>query len=153
MFVNAHRGYYTKFTIYNFKGVYKILSFFDTVLNIDRKTKLSVILYFMQNQSSANNNATKSDVNKIVKQSEKVLRQEILRVEEKVESLEERVGGLEEGQNRMERTLNKISTQLDGFVGRVDDLTTENVVGTNQMRNIKISVEDHEKRIKVLESS
>jgi len=100
----------------------------------------------MVNQSSANNNATKSDVNKIVKQSGKVLRQEILRVEERVENIEE-------GQKRMETTLNKISTQLDGFVGRVDDLTTENVIGTNHMRKIKINVEDHEKRIKALESS
>ena len=57
----------------------------------------------MVNQSSANNNATKSDVNKIVKQSEKVLRQEILRVGERVENIEE-------GQKRMETTLNKIST-------------------------------------------
>lgn len=136
-------------------------------MHIDRKAKLSVILYFMVNQSSANNYATKSDVNKIVKQSEKVLRQEILKVEEKVENLQDkvgglevRVGGLEEKVERVEERvisiegkIDRIAITLDGFVGRVDDLTTENVIGTNQMRKIKISVENHEKRIKVLESS
>ena len=100
----------------------------------------------MVNQSSANNNATKSDVNKIVKQSEKVLRQEILRVEEKVERVEERVLSIE-------GKIDRIAITLDGFVSRVDYLTTENVVGANQMREIKINVEDHEKRITVLESS
>lgn len=46
---------------------------------------------------------------------------------------------------RIDKKLDKIMNTLDGFVGVVDDLRTENVVGSSQLR-------DHEKRISKLES-
>ena len=94
--------------------------------------------------------ATKDDLKKLatkseLKRVEKSLRQEILKVDEKVERVEE-------SQERVEAKLDKISTQLDGFVGRVDDLTVENKVGANQIRELDVKVDGHEKRIKQLES-
>jgi len=76
----------------------------------------------------------------------RVLRGEILRVEERVEDIEE-------GQKRMEVTLNKISNQLDGFVGKVDNLTVENEIGANQIHELRGDVDSHEKRIAKIESS
>lgn len=67
----------------------------------------------------------------------RAVRQETLKVEERVENLEE-------GQMRIETTVNKISSQLDGFVGKVEDLELENIVGTKHYR-------DHEERIIKLE--
>ena len=107
----------------------------------------------MINQSSANNYATKSDVNKIVKQSEKVLRQEILRVEERVENVETRLSRVETKVNSIDNKLDRIAVTLDGFVGRVDNLTTDNEVGANQIHELQKNMEDHGKRIKILESS
>ena len=73
-----------------------------------------------------------------IRKGNKSLRQEILKVEIRVEDLEE-------GQQEIKKTLDNVQGTLDGFVGRVDDLTTENIVGANQFR-------DHEKRISKLES-
>ncbi len=104
--------------------------------------------------------ATISDVNKSAKNTERVLRDEILRVEEKVENIEERVGTIEESQSRLEEkvdkmgeTIEKISNQLDGFVGRVDDLTNDNEIGTEQIHELRDTVKDHGKRISKLEVS
>ncbi len=76
----------------------------------------------------------------------KSIRREILRVEEKVENLEE-------GQKRIEDVLGKMAKTLDGFVGRVDDLTVENEVGTHQIRKLQLQAEDHDKRLVQIESS
>lgn len=73
------------------------------------------------------------------KRTEKSLRGEILRVEEKVENLEE-------GQKDIKATLVKLQNTLDGFVGTVDNLRTENEVGAHQTREL-------EKRVTKLESS
>lgn len=81
-----------------------------------------------------------------IKKTQSSLRVEILKVKE-------RVGDISDSQKRSETTLNKISNQLDGFVGRVDDLTTDNVVGTNQIHELRDEAKDHEKRISKLESS
>lgn len=78
------------------------------------------------------------------KKSDKSLRGEILRVEEKVENLEE-------GQKRIEATVNRTASILDGFVGRVDNLTADNEVGANQTRDLRVQVDDHERRISRLE--
>lgn len=88
--------------------------------------------------------ATRDDLkkfatNKDLKKTEKNLRVEILKVEERVENLEE-------GQKRIEVTVNKISSQLDGFVGKVEVLEQENIIGTKHYR-------DHEERISKLEAT
>ncbi len=86
--------------------------------------------------------ATKTELKRV----EKVLRQEILRVEEKVENVEE-------GQEDIKVSLVKIQNTLDGFVGTVDNLRTDNVVGAHHTRELQVQVKEHEKRIKRLESS
>ena len=97
-----------------------------------------------------NSNQTKDlkrfATDKELKNVEKNLRREILRVEKKVESIQD-------GQEDVKGMLDKLQNTLDGFVGRVDDLTIENQVGTNQIRELQDQVEGHETRIKVLESS
>ena len=111
-------------------------------------------------KSSVNDPATKADVNKTVKSSEKVLRAEILRVEERLERVEGRLGNRIDGTEKklgdkidgVEVKLDKISNQLDGFVGRVDDLTNENEIGADQIHRLREDVKGHEKRIAKLES-
>ena len=89
----------------------------------------------LRNEIRKGDNALRAEM----KSGNKAIRQETLKVEERVENLEE-------GQKRMEKTINKISIQLDGFVGRVDDLTKDNEVGTEHYR-------DHEERISKLETT
>lgn len=92
----------------------------------------------MKNKTGNEQIATKKDI--------KELRTEILRVEVRVENIEE-------SQKRVEAKLDRIANTLDGFVGRVDDLTVENKVGCNQTRETRLQVDNHEKRIRKLESS
>lgn len=100
--------------------------------------------------------ASKADI-KTLKDSDRALWREVLKVEERVENIEE-------GQKRMEKTLgdkfngvevkiDRIMNQLDGFVGIVNNLTIDNEVGANQVRELDIKAENHEKRIGKLESS
>ncbi len=68
--------------------------------------------------------------------------------------LEERLEGKIEGVERsIGEKLDKIANTLDGFVGRVDDLTIENQVGANQIKELEDKVNDHGERITKLESS
>jgi chromosome segregation ATPase len=106
----------------------------------------------MKNNSANNKNYILSTINKLgksliteIKKVEKSIRVETLKIEERVENLEE-------GQERMEKKLDKISTQLDGFVGRVDDLTTENQIGTGQISELREITASHEQRISKLET-
>lgn len=95
------------------------------------------------------NVATKEDLKKFATKTElrnveKNLRGEILRVEEKVENLEDgqkrienKIDGVEE---RLSAKIDKVMNTLDGFVGIVDTLRTENEIGTHQMRELDIRV-------------
>ncbi len=65
------------------------------------------------------------------------------------EKLEGKINGLEQ---RIGEKLDKIANTLDGFVGRVDDLTIENEVGANQIKELRDKTNDHEGRITKLES-
>lgn len=76
-----------------------------------------------------------------VKSDIKSLRQDTLKIEERVEKLEE-------GQEMILSILKRMENTLDGFVGKVDDLT----IGTHQAREIKQRVDDHEKRLKRIAS-
>ncbi len=107
--------------------------------------------------------ATKEDI-KDLKADSKSVRAEILRVEVKVENLED-------GQKRHEMQirelrietkvnnekvndkLDRLMNTVDGFVGRVDNLTVDNEVGTHQTRELELKVEALEKRVKRIESS
>ena len=119
------------------------------------------------------NTATKDDIKKLadkfvakvatkaeLKQVEKNLRGEILRVEVKVEDVEKRVRGVEKElkelreevheihieNGKLNEKLDKLQNTLDAFVGVVDELRTENEVGSHQIREL-------DKRVTKLESS
>lgn len=81
-----------------------------------------------------------------VRRTEKSLRGEILRVEVRVENIED-------SQKRVETKIDKIANTLDGFVRRVDNLTTDNEVGANQIHELRKNIKDHETRITQLESA
>lgn len=97
--------------------------------------------------------ATKSELKNV----EKNLRAEILRVEEKVETLEDGQQAIKQQltavEQKLETKIDRILQTLDSFVGRVDNLTTDNEVGTHHTRELRIQIDGHEKRIKHLESS
>lgn len=89
--------------------------------------------------------STKAEI-RTVKTDIKYLRQAVLRVEERVENLEE-------GQTEIKTKLNKLQNTLDGFLGVVDDLRTDNTVGAHHTLELQIKIADHEKRLKYIESS
>ncbi len=107
--------------------------------------------------------ATKKDIKylktdiKDLKAESKSIRREILRVEEKVDNLEEGQKRLEEELRELRADnhtkLDRLQNTLDGFIGTVDDLRTDNTVGTHHTRELQIKVDDHEKRLKQIESS
>ncbi len=96
--------------------------------------------------------ATKSDI-KYLKAESKSIRGEILIVEEKVENLQEVVKEIRNDNKKMDVKLDKLQNTLDGFVSVVDDLRTDNTVGTHQTRELQIIATDLEKRVKHIESS
>lgn len=108
------------------------------ILRLEQSTKSNI----QKLERSMRKFSTKTELKRV----EKVVRSEILRVEERVENIED-------GQKRMETTLNKISNQLDGFVGKVDNLTVDNEIGANQTHELRKDVDSHEKRIAKIESS
>jgi chromosome segregation ATPase len=93
----------------------------------------------------------KSDV-KSLKSEVKSLKSEVKSLRQDFLKLEARVENLEEGQERILVILKRMENTLDGFVGRVDNLTTDNEVGTHQTREIQVRVDDHEKRLRYIES-
>ena len=107
----------------------------------------------MKNNSSNNQASVLSAINKLgkllkteFKKTDKAIRSEMLKIEERVENLED-------GQVRTEKKIDKISNQLDGFVGRVDDLTNDNEIGADQIHELRETTKDHAKRIAKLEST
>jgi len=53
----------------------------------------------------------------------------------------------------MDQTKNEMVTPIDHISKGIDDLRTENTVGTHQIREIRIQVDDHDKRITTLETA
>lgn len=95
--------------------------------------------------------ATKGDLKKFatkteLKSVEKNLRGEILRVEGRVERIEDKVEELQVGQKDIKVSLTKLQNTLDGFVGTVETLRTENEIGAHQLKEL-------DKRVTKLESS
>src|SRR3989338_5768311 len=81
---------------------------------------------------------------KELKKTERVLRNEILKVDQRVENLED-------GQKRLETKVDNLEITLDGFVGKVDNLVKENVVGADQYRKHDVRLDNHETRITKIE--
>mgnify|MGYP001588085005 CR=1 FL=1 len=91
---------------------------------------------------------------KELKKTEKILRVEILKVEEKVEGVGEKVEGLEENlRKEIKEMRNDLMNKIDSFAGRTEALEEENTVGVNQTRELRVQVDDHEVRIKKIEST
>lgn len=89
----------------------------------------------------------------LFKRFEKFLKQGILRIEERVENIEDGQKEIKEGQKRLETKADNLEITLDGFVGRVDDLTADNEVGTEHYRIHENKIDDHEKRIAKIETT
>ena len=53
----------------------------------------------------------------------------------------------------MDQTKNEMMTHIDHISKGIDDMRTENTVGTHQIREIRIQVDDHDKRITTLETA
>lgn len=114
----------------------------------------------MNQKTNLNKPATKNDLKKFatkvdLKKTEKTLRGDTLRLEERVERIEDKLDGVEEKVNRIdvvEEKLDKIQNTLDSFLGRVDNLEKDNVVGAHQVRELRVAVDEHDKRIVALES-
>jgi len=86
-----------------------------------------------------------------LKKTEKILRREMLRVEERAEDLEDGQKEIKEGQKRLETKVDNLEITLDGFVGKVDNLVKENVVGADQYRRHDVRLDNHETRITKIE--
>ncbi len=93
--------------------------------------------------------STKSDLRK----ESKLLHSEIFRVEIKVENIQDEIKDLKSDNINLDSKLDKLQNTLDGFVGRVDDLSIDNEVGTHQTRELQIKVTDLEDRVERLETS
>lgn len=104
--------------------------------------------------------ATKADI-KDLKSDSKSIRSELLRVEEKVEDVQDEIkahrtenkNDIKELRTGMTDKLDKIANTLDGFVGRVDNLTVDNEVGAHHTRELELKVAALERRVKQLESA
>lgn len=99
-----------------------------------------------------------------LKSETKSIRSELLRVEGKVENVEDNQKRLEMqikeyrtetklNDQKMNDKLDRLMKTVDGFVGRVDDLTVDNEVGTHHTRELQVKVKDLDKRLKHIESS
>ena len=49
--------------------------------------------------------------------------------------------------------LNKLQATLDSFIAKIDDLSTDNTVGTDQTRELQMRVDNHEERLQQIESA
>lgn len=106
----------------------------------------------MSNKPNDNQNATKADLQKVeqslkkfaikteLKKVEKNLRAESLKLEIRLERVEDKV-------DVVDGKLDNLQNTLDSFLGRIDNLETDNKVGANQTRDLRIQVDDHESRI------
>ena len=75
------------------------------------------------------------------------------RLNAKIDAVEERLNAkIDAVEERLSTKLDKIMNILDGFVGVVDDLRTDNTVGTHQTRELQKKVDDHEERLQQVES-
>ena len=81
--------------------------------------------------------ATKTDLRNI----EKSLRSEMLHVEQRGESLED----------KMKQYKDEIITKIDGVMGELEAMREDSMIGTHQISELREEVDNHEKRINLLE--
>ena len=111
----------------------------------------------MPKKSNNSQTATKSDIQRL----EKSTKSNIQRLESDIKRFEKStkldIKGLKHDfksfEERLGAKIDKIANTLDGFVGRVDDLTIENKVGVNQARELRVQIDDHEERITKIETT
>lgn len=110
------------------------------------------MLYFysMTQKTNLDQPATKKDINGLrteVKKTEKNLRGDMLKLEERMERVEEKVDRIDVVDGKLDR----IQNTLDSFLGRVENLEKDNIVGAHHTRELRVAVDNHEKRIATLE--
>lgn len=88
--------------------------------------------------------ATKADIS--------VLRTDIRDLKIDMSVVKTDISELKEDMHKLDGKLDKLQATLDGFVGVVDDLRTENMIGTHQTKDLQMKVGDHEKRLQHVES-
>ena len=97
--------------------------------------------------------ATKTDIKKLKAE----LTTDIKFVKEVINELKEEIRELRtenrDNDQKHNTKLDRLQNTLDGFVGRVDDLSVDNEVGTHHTRELELKVESLEKRVNQLESS
>lgn len=92
-----------------------------------------------KSQSTSKDVLTKEDFKQLATKSE--LKYEISRLDKKIDDLD----------SKLDVKFDKVMNSLDGIVGTLDDLKTDNVVGTHQIRELRVQVDNHEKRLQKLE--
>ena len=85
----------------------------------------------------------KGELERGLKRTEMTL---MFRVEERIEKTEENLKEL------IRESRDDLMTKIDSFAGKTAALEEENTVGVHQTRELDVKVDDHEKRIKQLES-
>lgn len=110
------------------------------------------------------NLATKKDIQELKTKNTKI-EKDIKKLETKIDAVEKRLNlkinsvekkleaKIDDLEERMNTKLDKIMNTLDWIVGAIDDLRTDNTVGAHHTRELKIKVDDHEKRLKKIETS
>lgn len=71
----------------------------------------------------------------------------MIRIEDRSQKTEETLINL------IKETKDDLFSKIDSFVGKVKTLGNENVVGANQIKELRERTDDHEERITQLESA
>ena len=69
------------------------------------------------------------------------------------ELAEFRAGLIDQMDQRIDKKFDKVHNTLDKIVGELQDMREENAAGIIQERRLQKQVDNHEKRIKILEAS
>lgn len=99
--------------------------------------------------------ATKDDVSLLrteLKTEIKAVKIDIKDIKLDIKNLKEEIRELRADNQKLDSKLDKLQNTLDKFVGIVDDVRTENTVGTYHTKELQTKVADHEDRLQQLES-
>ncbi len=111
----------------------------------------------MNTKINTSNSATKKDFQGLrseFRSTKKSLFGQLLKLEEKIEHGKEELSEqIKKQSEQMKKQHDEVMTLVSNFVGRVGDIEDNNEVGAEHTRELKVNVENHEKRIKKLESA